>query len=289
MKDLDLNIFPPLSKQEWKQLAEKQLKGANPDQELRWKNEAEIELEGYYDTSDLASLKYLEDFFTSIKPHRWKLYEEVEVKEAKYANEQILKALMGGCDGVILNITEEINIEKALIDVDTSICDISIKSDQKISTSNLSGFHIMPGGNCYQAIESIDPIGQIKGVLSNIENQAFIYRTSFQDFFLEIASVRALRFLLGQKGSNAQIHSHVPLHNSDEHQWFLNTTAGLASILGGSHSVDFSTAIGDPRISRNTSNLIREESGIEEYHDQCGGSYYIEVLTDKIIKGVEKS
>ena len=62
MKDLDLSTFPLITKQDWKQLAEKQLKGANPDEELRWKNSAEIELEGYYDSSDLTSLKYLEDF-----------------------------------------------------------------------------------------------------------------------------------------------------------------------------------------------------------------------------------
>ena len=56
--------------------------------------------------------------------------------------------------------------------------------------------------------------------------------------------------------------------------------------MGGSHSVDFSTASGDTRISRNTGNLIREESGINTYSDQCGGSYYVETLTDKIIKKV---
>jgi methylmalonyl-CoA mutase N-terminal domain/subunit len=104
---------------------------------------------------------------------------------------------------------------------------------------------------------------------------------------MEIATLRALKFLL-KKSGHIHIHTHIPKHASDEHQWFLNTTAGLASILGGSHSIDFSTAIGDPRISRNTGNLIREESGIEEYSDQCGGSYYIEVLTDRIVKKVEE-
>ena len=41
----------------------------------------------------------------------------------------------------------------------------------------------------------------------------------------------------------------------------------------------------DPRITRNVGNLIREESKITEYQDQCGGAYLVEVLTDQIIKG----
>ncbi|MEQ9468505.1 MAG: methylmalonyl-CoA mutase family protein [Ekhidna sp.] len=288
MKNLDLTIFPPIPNDEWKQLAERQLKGANPDEELSWKNEAGIELKGYYDASDLEPLRYLADFFTTLPSHRWKLYEEVSVRETKFANQQVLKALMGGCDGVILKVSNVVELEEATSDVNIAICDICTISDEALSTKYFSGFQIMPNGNCFRAKDVENPIDQISEVISGLLDHSYIYRHALSDFFLEIAAVRALRFLLNQRGSNANIHTHVPLHHSKDHQWFLNTTAGLASILGGSHSIDFSTAIGDSRISRNTGNLIREESGIEEYKDQCGGSYYIEVLTDKIIKGVEE-
>lgn len=288
MKELNLDIFPKISKDQWKKLAEIQLKGINPDDKLKWRNSAEISLEGYYDQSDLQELEYLSTYFSQVKSHRWKLYEEVTVKDEKEANRQILNALMGGCDGVILSIENPDLLDGALKEVDRNICDISIRSNEHINPEGLSGMMIMPDGNCLLVEETENPISQLLEVLKG-EDQNFIYRNAFSDFFLEISTVRALRFLLGEAArGNNHIHTYIPKHQSNEHQWFLNTTAGLASILGGSHSIDFTTAIGDPRISRNTGNLIREESGIDEYTDQCGGSYYIEVLTDKIIKGVKE-
>ena len=288
MKELNLDIFPKISNDQWKKLAENQLKGVNPDDKLKWRNSAEISLEGYYDQSDLQELECLNTYFSQVKSHRWKLYEEVTVKDEKEANRQILNALMGGCDGVILSIENPDLLDGALKEVDRNICDISIRSNEHINPEGLSGMMIMPDGNCLLVEETENPISQLLEVLKG-EDQNFIYRNAFSDFFLEISTVRALRFLLGEAArGNNHIHTYIPKHQSNEHQWFLNTTAGLASILGGSHSIDFTTAIGDPRISRNTGNLIREESGIDEYTDQCGGSYYIEVLTDKIIKGVKE-
>ncbi|WP_425392656.1 methylmalonyl-CoA mutase family protein [Ekhidna sp.] len=287
MKDLNLNIFPDTNKDQWKKLAEKQLKGQNPDEQLKWENDSRMTLEGYYDHSDVSDLQYLDEYFASLPSHRWKLYEEVKVDEPKDANKQVLKALMGGCDGIILNVEDENYIERALNDVDRSICDIAIRSSKKLDVKNSSGMKMIPDGNCL-VVRSTNPIEQLLEILGE-KPLPFIYRSSNSDFFLEIASVRALNYLLHESnGGDVHIHTHIPNHPSQEHQWFLNTTAGLASVLGGSHSIDFTTAIGDPRISRNTGNLIREESGIEEYTDQCRGSYYIEVLTDKIIKSVKE-
>lgn len=288
MEELNLNIFPTISKEKWKQLAEKQLKGADPESQLGWTNSAGIDLAAYYDQSDLENLKYLENFFSGLRTHRWKLYEEIQVTNAKQANKEILMALMGGCDGIILNIEDDQMLDSVLEGVDRTICDISIRSSKDIQSTGLSGFIMSPNGNCLYSEPMENAIDQLTDLLSQVSNQSHIHRNAFKDFFLEIASVRSLRFLLSTKDLNdVHIHSHIPLHESVEHQWFLNTSSALASILGGSHSIDLPTAIGDSRISRNVGNLIREESGIEEYSDQCRGSFYIETLTDKIIKEVK--
>ncbi len=288
LKNLDLNIFPSVDKAYWLQLAEKQLKGANPIEELAWKNDADILLEGYYDSKDITGLDYLEDFFSSIKPHQWKLYESIDCSVPQHANKSALDALMGGCDGVILDKPDKKDLSTILKDINLDICDINIIASTDLEgTPPIKGFLLNPGGTCVSSLEKKNPINQLVDLLQKLTNQTHIYREAHSDFFLEIATVRALRYLLENKGfENVHIHSHVSLHDLDDHQWFLNTTAGLASILGGSHSIDLSTATGDSRISRNTGNLIREESGIENYSDQCGGSFYIEVLTDKIIKQV---
>lgn len=286
MKNLDLTIFPTINKDQWLQLAEKQLKGANPLEELAWENDAQISLEGYYDSSDTSEFEYLQRFFDSIESHRWKLYEQVDSSNYENTNQNAIASLMGGCDGIILNEPDLDNLNKILADVNSNICDVCLISSEEVKYyPEFSGFKSHPNGNCISSKESTNPINQLFELLDNIATEKYIYRIAHADFFLEIATVRALRYFLeSNELKNIHIHSHVPQHNSDEHQWFLNTTAGLASILGGSHSIDLSTAKGDSRISRNIGNLIREESGIELYSDQCGGSYYIEVLTDKIIK-----
>ncbi|MEP0985488.1 methylmalonyl-CoA mutase family protein [Ekhidna sp.] len=287
MKELNLNIFPSVSKEKWKQLAEKQLKGADPSAKLTWLNAAKIEIEAYYDQEDTANLKYLHDFFSQINSHKWKLYEEVQVLNAKQANEKILKALMGGCDGIILKVEDDQILGPALEGVDRTICDISLISSKEVDSVGLNGFKNTVNGNCLYLGQKDDPIDQLVSSVSKISNHSYLYRYAFKDFFLEIASIRALRFLLGTKGlSNIHIHTQIRIHESTEHQWFLNTSSAIASILGGSHSIDLPTAMGDSRISRNVGNLIREESGINEYSDQCRGSFYIEALTDKIVNEV---
>ncbi|WP_462247910.1 methylmalonyl-CoA mutase family protein [Ekhidna sp.] len=288
MKNLNLNIFPQTSKDEWLQLAENQLKGANPATELAWENDANINLNGYYDHSDILHLKYLEDFFSNVQPHKWKLYERIISSNPEVANEQALKALMGGCDGIILSSSS--NMEVLLKDINSEICEISFDSSASpISVASFTGFQLFENGNCASSDVTKNPIDQLCELFQKLKNHTYVHRIAVSDFFLEIASVRALRYLLDNRGfKGVHIHSQIPQHEEDDHQWFLNTTSGLASILGGSHSIDLTTASGDSRISRNTGNLIREESGIEEYGDQCGGSYYIEFLTDKIINQVSE-
>ena len=144
--------------------------------------------------------------------------------------------------------------------------------------------------NCLNAANYSTPVAQITYLLNHVHNQhMWIQRPTLPDFFLEIATLRALRYVIDSKGKRElHIHSNIPKHESKDHQWFLNTTGGMASILGGTHSVSFETTTGSSRISRNVGNIIREESGISHFEDQCGGSFYIELLTHKIIEEVKK-
>ncbi|MEQ9304248.1 MAG: hypothetical protein RJQ14_10060, partial [Marinoscillum sp.] len=198
MKDLDLSVFSEIDKNQWTQLAENQLKGEDPNQVMKWETSG-ISVDGFYDQSDLKGLEYLHNFFSTIKSHRWKLYEAVKVSNQKIANTQTLNALMGGCDGVILSIQNEEDLEAILKNVDVSICDINIKSDSKINRADLNGFRLAPEGNCLSSLAS-NPVKQICELLVNTDNKEFIYRVALMDFFLEIATVRALRYLLDQKG-----------------------------------------------------------------------------------------
>ena len=292
MKPFDLQAFPKVNKEKWNTVATKQLKGNDPDEQLNWQTEG-IELLPYYDQSDLEGLEYLGNFFDEVNSFEWKLFEEIDVKKDKLANEQALESLQGGCNGVIFNLKNNVDQDVLFNDIMPDICDISIVDKEgylhNTSFTKLSGFiHGKENGNVYHVPPQVSATDSLVQIIGNLENNRFIVRESYPDFFLEIATIRALRYLLShllnQTFDDVSIHTTVPLHQEKDFQWFLNATAGLASILGGTNSISFSTAQGPSRISRNVGNLIREESGIVSYSDQCRGSYFVESLTHHLIE-----
>jgi methylmalonyl-CoA mutase len=286
LKNLDLSPFPKVDKATWNDLAKNQLKGEDPNEILSWQPFDGFSMGAYYDSSDIQGLDQQIEFFQSLPNHTWKLYEEISVINEKEANSKAIDALMGGCNGIIFNLKLIPITEELIKGIDSGICDLSFINsidNQSIAPSKSYG---MNNENClFESKQHTSPVFHIEEFISSI-NHEFIFRTAFSDFFLEIATIRAIRYLLNVKLNkpDTKIHTCISAHAQDDHQWFLNTTAGLASILGGSHSVSFTTSKGDSRISRNVGNLIREESGIVEYQDQCGGSYYLEVLTNRLIE-----
>ena len=70
----------------------------------------------------------------------------------------------------------------------------------------------------------------------------------------------------------------------------------MASILGGTqslHTNSFDEALALPtqfsaRIARNTQLILAEETGITKTIDPFGGSFFIEKLTNDLIKEAEK-
>jgi methylmalonyl-CoA mutase len=124
-------------------------------------------------------------------------------------------------------------------------------------------------------------------------------------YFMEIAKLKAIRILypyileafgVQAKPDDLVIHCDTSLWTKtiyDPHVNMLrNTTEAMAAILGGANSltilpydVVFNKSNGfSRRVSRNISNLLREESYFNKVIDPAAGSYYIEALTDKLIE-----
>lgn len=282
MKFPDLSLFQTVSTDNWYTEAQKQLKGKDVLSEISWNSLGLKEIKPYYDKTDLKDLSEQINFFRKLPTHTWKLFERISVKDEKLANKTALNALMGGCDGVIFETKNGVNHKVLLSEIDLSICTVSINEP-------VEGTFGMNDSNSITDLSTSTPVNQIQNLLRMLgDSHRWIQRNSFPDFFVEIATTRALRFLLNSKknGTDIKIHTSVSFHDSPEHQWFLNTTGGLASILGGSYSIDLPTSTGDSRVSRNVGNIIREESGIDQYEDQCGGSFFVESLTNQIIQQV---
>ena len=189
----------------------------------------------------------------------------------------------------------------------------------KFNTVSISGYHMMEAGansvlQC--AFTLADGLEYVRAALkTGMDIDTFAPRLSFffgigMNFFMDIAMLRAARFLWHELMS--QFHPKNPqslmlrthcqtsgwsLTMQDPYNNIIRTTLeALAAALGGTqslHTNSFDEAVGLPtdfsaRIARNTQIIIQEESQICHVADPLGGSYYVEALTDGIIREVRK-
>jgi methylmalonyl-CoA mutase len=140
---------------------------------------------------------------------------------------------------------------------------------------------------------------------------AFAPRLSFffaigMNFFMEVAKLRAARVLWAtamkqfnpQRTDSLLLRTHCQtsgwsLSAQDPYNNIVRTTIeAMAAVLGGTqslHTNSFDEALGLPteqsaRVARNTQLIIAEESHITEVADPLGGSYYVEALTEALVR-----
>jgi methylmalonyl-CoA mutase len=189
----------------------------------------------------------------------------------------------------------------------------------KFNTVSISGYHMMEAGAnsvLQTAFTLADGLEYVRAAIAaGLDIDAFAPRLSFffgvgMNFFMEIAMLRAARFLWHDlikpfnptNPKSSMLRTHVQtsgwsLTQQDPYNNIIRTTLeALAAVLGGTqslHTNSFDEAVGLPtdfsaRIARNTQIIIQEESQVCHTVDPLGGSYYIEALTDGIIKEARK-
>ena len=149
--------------------------------------------------------------------------------------------------------------------------------------------------------KTVKQLDQLTGSVEKINQalNAVAFSVSIgTDLFLEIAKLKALRFLWLQIAkaydpnyiSPIFIHATVKAMKSQDYQPHGNmiqgTTASLSAILGGCDALTVQP-VGNPvsittRVARNVSSILREESHMGKVSDPTAGSYYIEKLTDQL-------
>ena len=189
----------------------------------------------------------------------------------------------------------------------------------KYNTVSISGYHMMEAGAdsvLQTAFTLADGLEYVRAALeAGLDIDTFAPRLSFffgvgMNFFMEIAMLRAARFLWHEIISrfnpknprSLMLRTHVQtsgwsLTEQDPYNNIIRTTIeALAAALGGTqslHTNSFDEAVSLPtdlssRIARNTQIVIQEESQICRVVDPLAGSYYVEALTDGIIKEARK-
>ena len=184
---------------------------------------------------------------------------------------------------------------------------------------SISGYHIQEAGAT--AVQELaftlgNGLEYVRTALNRgMTIDSFAPRLSFffgigMNFFMEIAKLRAARFLwanLIQQFKPKQAQSSMLRTHCQTSGWSLTeqdpfnnivrtTIEALAATLGGTQSLHtnaFDEALGLPtetsaRVARNTQLILQEEAGIPHVVDPFGGSYFMESLTDSMIRETTK-
>jgi len=193
------------------------------------------------------------------------------------------------------------------------------KNMPKYNTISISGYHMMEAGAdsvLQTAFTMADGLEYVRAALkAGLDIDAFAPRLSFffgigMNFFMDIAMLRAARFLWhkiisqfnpkDRRSTMLRTHCQTSgwsLTAQDPYNNIIRTTLEcLTSALGGTqslHTNSFDEAVGLPtdfsaRIARNTQIIVQEESQICHVVDPLAGSYYLESLTDGIIREAGK-
>jgi len=189
----------------------------------------------------------------------------------------------------------------------------------KYNTISISGYHMMEAGAdsvLQTAFTMADGLEYVRAALkAGLDIDDFAPRLSFffgigMNFFMEIAMLRAARFLWHEIVSrfnpknprSTMLRTHCQtsgwsLTAQDPYNNIIRTTLEcMSAALGGTqslHTNSFDEAVGLPtdfsaRIARNTQLIVQEESQICHVVDPLAGSYYLESLTDGIIREARK-
>lgn len=185
----------------------------------------------------------------------------------------------------------------------------------RFNSISISGYHMQEAG-ATTAIELAytlaDGLEYVRaGIKAGMDIDTFAPRLSFfwaigMDHYAEIAKMRAGRILWAklirqfdpkdEKSLALRTHCQTSGWSLTEQDPFNNVARtcieALAAALGGTQSLHTNAldeAIALPtdfsaRIARNTQIYLQEETGITRHVDPMGGSYYVEKMTDELVK-----
>ncbi|MEH7546358.1 MULTISPECIES: methylmalonyl-CoA mutase [Bacillaceae] len=185
----------------------------------------------------------------------------------------------------------------------------------KFNSISISGYHMQEAGapaDLELAYTLADGLEYVRtGLKAGINIDSFAPRLSFfwaigMNYFMEVAKMRAGRFIWAkmmksfqpknEKSLALRTHSQTSGWSLTEQDPFNNVMRTLieahAAAMGHTQSLHTNAldeAIALPtdfsaRIARNTQLFLQEETGITHVIDPWGGSYYVEKLTDDLVK-----
>ncbi len=118
--------FEGVSSKGWKQKIQVDLKGADYNDTLIWKNNEGIDVKPFYHSDEFKSLPNL----SASKATDWKIGQVIEVSDVKEANTEAIDAIERGAESIIFQMTSEnISIENLFNNIDLEKTPIEVKCD----------------------------------------------------------------------------------------------------------------------------------------------------------------
>ncbi len=189
------------------------------------------------------------------------------------------------------------------------------KNMPKFNSISISGYHMQEAGataDLEMGYTLADGLEYLRtGVNAGLNVDAFAPRLSFfwaigKNYFMEVAKMRAARCLWAKlvnqfdpknpKSLALRTHSQTSGWSLTEQDPFNNVGRTCIEAMGAAcghtqslHTNALDEAIALPtdfsaRIARNTQLFLQEETGITQFIDPWGGSYYVESLTQELMQ-----
>jgi len=326
-----LNDFDKATAAQWLEKLTADLKGKSVD-DLAW-TKVGVRGKPFYTAEDLTQTGVFGNQTTAPEKFGdrfWVNFQLIKVTNDHKANVKALNALNSGAEGIFFQCPAIPNFEMLLKGIQLAYCHVSFELADDIDVSHFCeqfrsyvistgnsreevhghminhapylqdhfpnfktySYRFQPGNDLkeslHQFVDQIEP--------SIAAHQLVIFTELGTDYFLEIAKLRALRYLLKKRfDSGFAIIGFTPDWSEeleDMHSHLLHaTTQAMSAILGGVDGL-----IVQPfypifptkpelaeRIARNISTLLREESHLGKVVDPAAGSYFLDTLTQDLI------
>ncbi len=324
------------SEQDWIQAAAKEIGLENPMEALAWQISDIKNLKPYYYPSEIKEKNNPQLHVSDNEwygARAWQNMPLLQVTVAKEANQLALQLLESGADGIIFDLNQQsFSFSDLLNNINLPYCSVgfihadensiaqfnSFIQEKNWQHENLNGFFILSQPEFLK--NNIQPVAGIKKGFSfscpNVKNDiaTFIneiktHKEKYQqqnalvislqatdNFFLNVAQVKAIRFALEHTLSIPnRVHvtaTQWTKENFQPHANLLqNTIHAISSVLGG---CDYLTVLPEDesqqtfrRIALNVSTILREESHLNKVADASAGAYIIDAMVEEILQAAE--
>lgn len=139
-----------------------------------------------------------------------------------------------------------------------------------------------------QGATAVQELGYAVAEAMKTDASAIVFAIG-SNYFFEIAKLRAARLLW--KGSDLYIHARTTLSNASLYDPYTNllraTTEALSAVIGGCDALEVRPFRYSERLAINVQRILKEEAHLDRVADPAGGSYYVESLTDSMVRAAQ--